>query len=254
MPSRERWIAGIAAKRGAHAARAHPSARSIARSLRTTRARLTGPPLEAALRVKGARRGKLTPLAVLAGFGLAAGIGLLISGLVFVHGWIAAAGCGLVGLAAATLARDAAGRARTTASAPSFQRDAAALDAYLDDIAGKLPEGALIRLARLKDTLAYLLPALEEQSFSGSIPNEERFFVREAMVRYLPDACRHYLSAVSAGGADVRLEDDRFADESLYSQLDILLARLERTRGAVAAQHARRLAQHEAFIETKRRE
>jgi hypothetical protein len=195
----------------------------------------------------------LTPRLVLGGAGLAAGIGLLTAGVVFVQGWLVAAGCGLVGIGAVALARGSAARPRRAASTPGLQQETAAFDAYLQDIAGKLPEDALLRLAGIKDTLAYLLPAFEDQTFAGSIPQEEQFFVREVMARYLPDACRHYVSAVGAGGMDVRLEDDRSADESLHSQLDILHARLERTRALVAAQHARRLAQHEAFIETKRR-
>ena len=179
-------------------------------------------------------------IAIFGAIGMAMGLALILGGTILAEvrllevGGVAAAIGGLLFLLKPSA------RPETSAHAGDMSQEAEALDAYLDEVSPRLPQPALASLARIKETLARVLPALADETKNVDVPAEEHFFAREMISRYLPDACRHYLDVVSATGETAMLDDERTAAESLGRQLDVLHTRLEKTLSK--AQEARKAA------------
>lgn len=256
MPTRrDKWIAGPLPRRAGpgRGSSAKPSPRLLQRLARANKKQLVGRPLAAALRSEaGLREEKRPALAILGLVCLALGVGMLAVGAALAEGWLLAAGAIAAPVGATFFLRRRATSTGQPASVSRLQRDADGLDAYLEAISPSLPQQALAPLALVKETLAKVLSALSDvDQKTTDVPAEELFLAQEMMSRYLPDACRHYLSAANAATGTAVPGQEDVAAGSLCRQLDILQGRLHKTLTMLAASKAEQLANHEAFIRTK---
>lgn len=229
-----------------------PSAKLIEKLVRANKRNLVGRPLHSALRQRdGLSRTSIT--AAQAGWlvGALAGMGLLGTGISISS--IAMTGAGSVVALAAGIGMMRTRRAQSSGafSIVPLEPEVRRLDAYLDEVSPVLPQSALEKIKRIKETLAHVLPVLGSAQQRGDIPGEELFFAEEMVKRYLPDACRHYADLAAAAKGQVLVVEDRSAQESLDNQLDVLHGRLGRVLDSIAASQASKLAMHEAFIQTK---
>lgn len=253
MPSRDKWIAGPLPKRGGTApgTPAKPSQRVLEKLARANKKLLVGRPLAVALRRQPALGGRGMPNPTVAGAAcLAIGIGGLAIGMALAEPWLLLPGGLLTIIGGALLLRRNRVPTLQLLALVHLRQHADDLDAYLEAVSPRLPQEALGPLAQLKETLAEVLPALDEEQGTADVPREEFFFAEELVSRYVPDACRHYLSAVEAVGASGS-DQGAILTASLCRQLDILQGRLQRLQAALAAGKAQRLANHEAFIKSK---
>lgn len=247
-----KWVAGELPSRRTGRARkagAKPGGVLAKRLLRINNRTLLGRPLAHTLQKATGKRRRPSPK-LLGGVLVAGGGCALLATAVAAEPPIALLAAGLVGIAAGALMLWRRERAAAQPSFPLQLRDhAAALDRYLDEVSPKLPRNAVAAIASTKETLARVLAALSAEDVG--IPAEESFFVSELVSRYLPEACRHYVAAAEAIGANAVFEDGSRAEESLCRQLEVMNSRLQRILAMVAAARTEELARHEAFIRTK---
>lgn len=131
--------------------------------------------------------------------------------------------------------------------------DAAELDTLLSRVSPRLPDDAVRILAETKTTMRRVVETLANEHHATAVPPEDLFFVHQAVARYLPDACRHYLSVIDLGrGLDLP-KNDRAPEQLLHEQLTVVNERLRGILTYAAADRAQTLADHAAFIETKRK-
>ncbi|QDQ26146.1 hypothetical protein FNU76_07125 [Chitinimonas arctica] len=250
MAGQNPWVSGSLPKRGR---RVEPNAKppgkaatqAVQKLLRANQRNLLGRPLRAALlEGAGGKRwhgGKL----VLAATVVSGGLAVLVAGLAS-HGlWLLPIGACLT-LAGGYLVVKAGGDKPVAMPGMVSAEEAAELDAFLDSIAARLPPEVLERIAQLKEELARLLPLLRDEQRLVAVPMEERFFIRQLVARYLPDACRHYLDLLPTTDAP-----DEAARASLDEQLALLFARLEKVRALLQADQQERLSNHAAFLRGK---
>ena len=259
MANQKKWIRGTLPKR-ASARTPKPAGYGAAvteRLLRTQRRQAVGRPLATAIALDAsADRDVRSALSIPGLIAIAIGIpGLLLAA---VQASLPVAVLATLSFASGLwlVMRARSARAGRSGTAGDICRDAAELDAFLAQVAPRLPDDAARSLAGLKETLARAVEVLANEQKTIAVPAEERFFVREVIARYLPDACRHYLSVIDASkGLGVRSGErsgERTPEQSLQNQLHVLHGRLRKVVEFAAADEVRELANHEAFINGKR--
>jgi hypothetical protein len=255
MADQKKWIRGTLPKR-ASARTAKPAAYGAAvteRLLRTQRRQAVGRPLATAIALDASADRDLRPALSIPGLiAIAIGIpGLLLAA---VQASLPLATLSTLSFAGGLLLvmRARSARAGRSGTAADICRDAAELDAFLAQVSPRLPDDAARSLVGLKETLARAVEVLANEQKAIAVPAEEQFFVREVIARYLPDACRHYLSVIDASKGLGLRSGERTPEQSLQNQLHVLHGRLRKVVESAAADEVRKLANHEAFINGKR--
>ncbi|HEY1289586.1 MAG TPA: hypothetical protein VGF58_14765 [Burkholderiales bacterium] len=206
-----------------------------------------GAPLEKQVATRaGPADGKLRPH--LAGLGLAcAAASLALIGASLPA--IGAAGAALYAVGYVAMRRYAR-RGRTERLAPAIEL-AGKFDEFVAAQLPRLPEAAAESLQRIKTLLARVLPALGDARASAALTQEEAFFAREAISRYLPDAVRPFLAlapdrADAAAGPGARSPRDL-----LLEQLAMVERELARIDERLAAATAEELARNKKLLERR---
>lgn len=148
------------------------------------------------------------------------------------------------------VARVYAQRRRSDRIAPAVEL-ASQFDEFVAERVPRLPEDANASLQRIKALLARVLPALGDPDASASLTQEETFFAREAVARYLPDAVRPFL-AIPADRADVAVgPEGQTPRAQLVEQLGMVERELARIDERLAVGKAAELARNRKLLERR---
>lgn len=155
--------------------------------------------------------------------------------------------------AAWLLAYGAADGAATSAARRQAREEielASAFDRLVDASARELPESARERLGRIKALLVRLLPELPQLRESGALAGDDAFFVRQTVVRYVPDALGPFL-ALSAEGRSRKTADGDDPVRLLDEQLDLLASKLAALSTLADKARLDTLRRNRAFLDRK---
>lgn len=255
MSPGDKWISGTLPKRPArrNVKAEHFGAKLTERVERAQQRQALGRPLatviHAAHTATPGRRISFLAATLVIATGVVAGI------LSIIQGSLIAAGAAFSALlaGAAWLSLGHRRKALPEVLGTSLTNEAAELDAFLSRVSPRLPEDAVRILAETKTTVRRVVETLANEHDATAVPPEDLFFVHQAVARYLPDACRHYLSVIDVGrGLELPI-DDRAPEQLLHEQLTVVNQRLRGILTDAAADRAQTLANHAAFIETKRK-
>jgi len=142
-------------------------------------------------------------------------------------------------------------RGRTERMAPAIEL-AGKFDEFVAAQIPRLPDAANESLQRIKTLLARVLPALGDPHASAALTQDEAFFAREAISRYLPDAVRPFL-ALAPERADPAGPDAPSPRILLLEQLAMVERELARIDERLAAATAAELARNKKLLERRTR-
>lgn len=125
-----------------------------------------------------------------------------------------------------------------------------ALDALLVRAAPALPEAAKPLLQRIHASLAQA----QQPEAIAALSLQDRAFVLQTVVRYLPDSLDAFLRLPAARRAAPLAEGEPSADEALVQQLSALDERLQRCLRAGHDEAAEALLRQQRFLDAKARE
>jgi hypothetical protein len=126
------------------------------------------------------------------------------------------------------------------------------LDAVMEAVAPDLPQGGVDALLRLKATLLRMAAPLQSVSADEHFTLDDRFYITEAVRRYLPDSLESFLAIPKAQRTSVTLDDGRTATDTLLAQLQLINDGLEQRETKLAKSAARQLEQQQRFLESKK--
>ena len=128
---------------------------------------------------------------------------------------------------------------------------AAKFDQFVAEQIPRLPDAANTSLQRIKTLLARVLPALDNPHASAALTQEETFFAREVVSRYLPDAVRPFLALAPDRADAVVGPDARSPRVLLLEQLAMLERELARIEERLTAATAAELARNKKLLERR---
>jgi hypothetical protein len=206
-----------------------------------------GTPLAAQVATRAAAEGrKLRPHL--------AGLALACSAMVLA---LVGASLPVVALAAAALyvagyavAQAYARQRRADRIAPAVEL-AARFDEFVAEHIPRLPAEANASLQRIKTLLSRVLPVLGDPGASAALTQEEAFFAREAVARYLPDAVRPLLQIPPERAGVAAGSDARTPRTLLVEQLGMVERELARIDERLAAGRAGELARNRELLERR---
>lgn len=124
-------------------------------------------------------------------------------------------------------------------------------DEFLAAQIPRLPDAANTSLQRIKTLLARVLPALDNPVASAALTQEETFFAREVVSRYLPDAVRPFLALAPDRADAVTGSDARSPRVLLLEQLAMVERELARIDERLAAAASAELARNKKLLERR---
>ena|SRR5271165_248901 len=176
------------------------------------------------------------------------GLGLFFAGLINSYWWAIVAGlygAGVLGWPRSNLAETAE---RTELSTELLAQQVRKL---VDSVAQGLPKDALDCLRGIQNTLAELLPRLQELRERGVISAKDSFIVVETVRRYLPDTLGAYLRLPKFYAQMQALADGRTASQTLLEQLRVLDTSLKDVAKSAYAGDAETLVTNGKFLQNK---
>ncbi len=176
------------------------------------------------------------------------GLGLFFAGVINSYWWAIVAGlygAGVVGWPRSNLAEMAE---RTELSTELLAQQVRKL---VDSVAQGLPKDALDCLRGIENTLAELLPRLQELRERGVISAKDSFIVVETVRRYLPDTLGAYLRLPKFYAQMQTLADGRTASQTLLEQLRVLDTSLKDVAKSAYAGDAETLVTNGKFLQNK---
>ncbi len=135
-------------------------------------------------------------------------------------------------------------------------KDVEMLDAALDKLAGEAPQELLDRLARLKALIAHcvaLVAGSKEAGGVGAAGNDDSFFIRETVRRYLPDSIASYLRVPQKDRASLVIDDGKTASDLIHAQLDMLEQQLSAKEIRLTQMAGESLMRQQRFLAAKTR-
>ncbi len=176
------------------------------------------------------------------------GLGLFFAGLINSYWWaivVGLYGAGALGWPRSNLAQLAE---RTELSTDLLAQQVRKL---VDSVAQGLPKDALDCLRSIQNTLAELLPHLQELRERGVISAKDSFIVVETVRRYLPDTLGAYLRLPKFYAQMQTLADGRTASQTLLDQLRVLDTSLKDVATSAYAGDAEMLVTNGKFLQSK---
>ena len=196
-------------------------------------------------------------IAVVVG-GAASAVGLtlgLIQGSILLGGAGVVCLCGF-GLRAFMTAKSR--RAQSSTESPQIEaliqaKDVEQLDAALHRLAGDAPQDLLDRLARLKELIARCVALVAHSKEGGGVSNDDSFFIREAVRRYLPDSIASYLRVPKKDRASLVIEEGKTASDLMHAQLDMIEQQLTAKEIRLTQMAGESLMRQQRFLAAKTR-
>lgn len=196
-------------------------------------------------------------IAVVVG-GAASAVGLTLG---LIQGSILVGGAGLVFLCGFGLRAFVAAKSRRAhggAEVPQMAaliaaKDVEQLDAALNRLAGDAPQDLLDRLARLKELIARCVALVAGANEGSAVSNDDSFFIREAVRRYLPDSIASYLRVPQRDRASLVIEDGKTASDLMHAQLDMIEQQLTAKEVRLSQMAGESLMRQQRFLAAKTR-
>ena len=188
--------------------------------------------------------------ATVSGVGLTLG---LIQSAIVVIGASAVFLCGFG--AAAYLggkSRPRAGKDAAAATANLIDgKDIALLDAAMEKLAATAPQETVDRLSDLKEQISRSLALVASLKNNPACLDEDPFFIRECVRRYLPDSINGFLRVPLKDRATLLMEDGKTAQDLLHDQFDMLQAQLQTKESRLTQLAGESLMQQQRFLAAK---
>ena len=188
----------------------------------------------------------------------ASAVGLMLG---LIQGSLLIGGAGLVclcgfGLRAVVAAKSR--RVRDGAVTPQMAdlieaKDVETLDAALDRLASDASQDLLDRLARLKELIARCVALVAGSKEAGVTGNDDSFFIRETVRRYLPDSIASYLRVPQRDRVSQVIDDDKTASDLIHAQLDMLEQQLSAREIRLTQMAGESLMRQQRFLAAKTR-
>jgi hypothetical protein len=188
--------------------------------------------------------------ATVSGVGLTLG---LIQSAVLVIGasTVFLCGFGAVAYLAGKARRQAGGDAVAPAGPLVESKDIALLDAAMEKLVAAAPQETVDRLTDLKEQISRSLALLAStHSHPGSL-DEDAFFVRECVRRYLPDSINGFLRVPLKDRESLQMEDGKTAQDLLHDQFDMLKGKLHAKENRLTQLAGESLMQQQRFLAAK---
>lgn len=177
-----------------------------------------------------------------------AGLALFFTGVIG-RGWWAIT-AGLYAAGALMFADDAAASLRAR-SAMLTGNLAEQLDRLIAEVRKRIPPESLARLASIRETVAQLLPRLDQWAEAGGTEFNHAQVVRTAVTRDLPETLSNYLLLPPGFTRVARLDGGRNANTLLLEQLTLLDASLRRIAEDALRDDAEALVVHGKFLQER---
>ena len=188
--------------------------------------------------------------ATVSGVGLTLG---LIQGAVVVIGASAffLCGFGAVAYLGSKARRQTDGDAVASAGNLVDGKDIALLDRAMEKLVATAPLETVDRLSDLKEHLSHSLALLASTPSNPAALDEDAFFIRECVRRYLPDSINGYLRVPLKDRSTLPIEDGKTAQVLLHDQFDMLKAKLRAKQTRLTQLAGEALIQQQRFLAAK---
>lgn len=227
---------------------------ALHRAALANKAHALGVPLTNQVRMRGATQlrqhssalASLSPHLIAVGFAAMAGL-LLLAGLEIPFVLVAA--CVFYGVG---FAMGKSLQSRRFASLLAAEIDLAIeFDIFVDQNAQRLPSEAMEEIHAIKGSLSHLLPKLASIQSEGSLGQDDVFFIRQTVVRYLPDASAPYFAIPADKQDSPLLDQGKSPKRVLQEQFRMIRDKLRDLEDQLVSADAQKLAQHKRFLERK---
>ena len=131
--------------------------------------------------------------------------------------------------------------------------DVARLDAALDTLAADAPQDLLDRLARLKGQIAHCVALVGSCRDAGEAGNDDSFFIRETVRRYVPDSVASYLRVPQKDRASLVIDEGKTASDLMHAQLDMIEQQLSAKETRLTQMAGESLMRQQRFLSAKTR-
>ena len=188
--------------------------------------------------------------ATVSGVGLTLG---LIQGAVVVIGASAVFLCGFGAVAylGGKARRQPGGDAVAPAGNFVDAKDIALLDQSMEKLVATAPQETVDRLTDLKEQLSHSLALMASTPSNPAALDEDAFFIRECVRRYLPDSINGFLRLPLKDRATLPMEDGKTAQALLHDQFDMLKAKLQAKEARLTQLAGEALMQQQRFLAAK---
>ncbi len=132
-------------------------------------------------------------------------------------------------------------------------KDIAVLDGAMEKLVATAPKETVDRLTDLKEQLSHSLALLADTPSNPAALDEDAFFIRECVRRYLPDSINGFLRVPLKDRATMPMEDGKTAQALLHDQFDMLKGKLQAKEARLTQLAGEALMQQQRFLAAKTR-
>lgn len=130
-------------------------------------------------------------------------------------------------------------------------KDIALLDAAMEKLATTATQETVDRLSDLKEQLSRSLALVASAKSNPSCLDEDQFFIRECVRRYLPDSISGFLRVPLKDRTTLLMEDGKTAQDLLLDQFNMLKAKLRTQENRLTQLAGEALMQQQRFLAAK---
>ena len=132
-------------------------------------------------------------------------------------------------------------------------KDIALLDAAMEKLATTAPQETVDRLTDLKEQISRSLVLVAGTKSNPACLDEDQFFIRECVRRYLPDSISGFLRVPLKDRETLLMEDGKTAQDLLHDQFNMLKAKLQTQENRLTQLAGESLMQQQRFLAAKTR-
>ena len=130
-------------------------------------------------------------------------------------------------------------------------KDIALLDAAMEKLATTAPRETVDRLTDLKEQISRSLALVASANSNPACLDEDQFFIRECVRRYLPDSISGFLRVPLKDRETLPMEDGKTAQDLLHDQFNMLKAKLQTLENRLTQLAGESLMQQQRFLAAK---
>ena len=147
--------------------------------------------------------------------------------------------------------RHAGGAAMVYADNLIDDQDIALLDTAMERLAATAPQETIDRLSDLKAQISRSLALIASTRSNPACSDEDQFFVRECVRRYLPDSISGFLRVPQRDRETLLIDDGKTALNLLHEQFEMLKNQLQAKENRLTQLAGESLMQQQRFLAAK---